>query len=82
MKLQILFFASTREVTGLSRLDLEVSNSPYTTDDLKIELEQRYPALKFNQNHINLAINRQYATNVVVLKDGDQVALIPPIAGG
>ena len=82
MKIQVLFFASTREITGLSKLDVDISSPDSTTDDLKTELSKRYPSLKFTENHINIAVNKKYVTEATLLKDGDQVALIPPIAGG
>ena len=82
MKVHVLFFASTRELTGLNKLDIEIEQQPFTTTDLKIMLQSRFPGLNFENSNINIAINRKYEKDEVALKDGDQIALIPPIAGG
>ena len=79
--LHVQFFASTREVTGVSQLQLELAAGS-TCAALKAQLEASYPALQFAKNQIRLAVNKRYSEDGRVLQDGDSIALIPPISGG
>lgn len=48
-------------------------------------LAGRYPKLKdvvLDEDNITLALNEEYVTGTTPLKQGDVVALIPPISGG
>ena len=52
-----------------------------TIGNLKNELKEKYPQLG-NINTYAVAVNETYATNKVVLKEGDIVAIVPPVSGG
>lgn len=45
-------------------------------------LTKKFPYLDFEKNQISLAVNKEYITDDIELQDGDEVALLPPIAGG
>lgn len=81
MKIKVLYFASAREVSGKTAEDLEVP-SPCTVADLKVILSDRCRDLNFDKNKIKVAVNKRYSDDSIILKDTDEVALIPPIAGG
>ena len=51
-----------------------------TTSTLFADLCIQYPSLR--QGSMAIAVNKTYVTNDVILKDGDEVALLPPISGG
>ena len=62
------------------------SSSPNTADLRRI-LADAYPKLAplvMDEDSITLALNEEYvpAGEILPLKDGDTVALIPPISGG
>ena len=51
----------------------------------RLLLADRYPKLKdvvLDEDNITLALNEEYVTGTKPLKQGDVVALIPPISGG
>jgi len=82
MKVKVLFFASSREITGVSSIDLELEEGT-TTENLKKLINQYYPGLSFEKNiNLKLAVNRKYCTEDTILHDRDEIAVIPPIAGG
>jgi molybdopterin converting factor subunit 1 len=87
INIKVLFFASAREAAGdVSSTDLEL-NSGATTVDLRKKLAEQYPKLApmvLDEENLTLALNEEYVTNgqVLPLKNGDTVALIPPISGG
>ena len=55
-----------------------------TTAQLRSILAERFPSLAEAAGSITLAVNQEYLDEgaVEALKDGDEVALIPPISGG
>lgn len=86
MKIQILLFATAREAVGTGRMDIEISNE-CDTEQLRALLAQQYPALAslvLDRQSITLALNEEYVGEgqILPLRDGDTVALIPPISGG
>jgi molybdopterin synthase catalytic subunit len=45
-------------------------------------LEGRHPTIRVLRSHLRAAVNQEFASESAVLADGDEVALIPPVAGG
>ena len=81
MEVKILFFASFRDIVGSSSLQLAILESTTTTTVFE-QLCQSYPQLKEGADQISVAVNKVYITAPVTLKDGDEVAFLPPISGG
>ena len=81
MKLNVKFYASCREQTGIQATVLEVSDTFSTLNLIEILVEM-YPDLKKGIHEVTLAVNKKYIRGEVILNDGDEVALIPPISGG
>ena len=79
MRISVRFFASFRELAGLSQVELEV---PYgsTTDNLRQLLLERFPS--FQRGPMLMAVNAEFADPEQVLQNGDEVALFPPLSGG
>ena len=74
MRVSVRLFAGLREQAGTGRLELDdVEN----VDDVwaKLGLGDEPPGLLY-------AVNRAYVERGHTLRDGDEVALIPPVSGG
>ena len=81
MKVQILFFANGAEIVG--RRSLERSLPAGTTLAALIEdLNNEFPALKNVVEVASFAVNADYSGLDRLLRDGDEVAVIPPVSGG
>ena len=86
--INVLFFASAREAAGnISNTTLELTKEESTTAGLRNKLADKYPGLASmvkDEDNLTLALNEEYVTSgqVLPLKGGDTVALIPPISGG
>ena len=80
MKITILFFGITTDLLNLNSMEFS-TKTENTIGNLKNELKEKYPQLS-NINTYAVAVNETYATNKVVLKEGDIVAIIPPVSGG
>lgn len=81
MKVKVLYFASAREATEKTGEVLELPEGS-TTAALVELLEKNYWRLSFKESKISIAINKTYCREETELKDGDEIALIPPISGG
>jgi len=80
MIIRLLAFGITRDIVGGSVSMLEIGNN-VTVADLAKELKQRYPPLDTLRS-LAIAVNGAYASAGTVVKDTDEVALIPPVSGG
>ncbi len=45
-------------------------------------LKEQYPKLGNLIEPLIISVNREYATYDTILKEGDEVALLPPVSGG
>ena len=81
MRVKVLYFARAREATGSSEESAEIGDGS-TAGELLETLVRRNPKLQEIRSCLVLAINQEYADGSARLKEGDEVALIPPISGG
>jgi molybdopterin converting factor subunit 1 len=80
MRVRTLFFATYRELAGTEELEIELPVGA-TAGDLVARLRSR-GALARLPVEPALAVNQEYAPLGTRLSDGDEVALLPPVAGG
>jgi molybdopterin synthase sulfur carrier subunit len=80
MTITALFFASYADAFGRDRLEMEVPSGSTVGDLLRqlqaLDQERRLPPSPL------VAVNERYARHDHVLRAGDEVAVIPPVAGG
>ena len=81
MLVTLRLFARLRELSGNSELRVEV---PEGSDARALwdGLAERYPALSPYGGSVSCAVNEEYARLTTRLKDGDEVAFLPPVSGG
>lgn len=81
MKLRVLLFANLRERAGVAELDLDGLPEGLDVGGLKRELEQRHPELG-SLSHVAGVLGTDYVKDDVLLDDGVELALLPPVSGG
>ncbi len=79
---KVLAFAGARELVGAAELELEVDPLHCTVADLMDEICARHPGLAGYRSIIRVAVNGVYVSDGQPVVAGDEVALIPPVAGG
>ena len=81
MKVRLIHFASFRDAAGK---DEEVRELPdgAKVSELWAELAGEVPLFSRLTSPPPAAVNREYASRDTVLRDGDEVAFLPPVAGG
>ena len=75
--MKVLLFGMLAENIGTQEIEID---SMSDLDSLRNYLVERFPSLK-NRQFI-IAVNKQKADKNIKLKLGDEIALIPPFAGG
>ena len=80
MQLEIFAFGITKDIVGSTLFKLDVpDNCPIT--DLKAKLYEKYPKME-QLKSLLIAVNEEYGNDNYILKEGDEIALIPPVSGG
>jgi molybdopterin converting factor small subunit len=80
----VLLFASDADAAGRARVVITVPN-PATVRDAVAQLHRvvtSVPGGRGLSSRPVVAVNQQYADYDQVLRAGDELALIPPVAGG
>ncbi|HHH30306.1 MAG TPA: MoaD/ThiS family protein [Polyangiaceae bacterium] len=79
----MLAFAGARDVLGTDEIEVEVEALTAATAGAVMDLVvARHPDLAPHRPTIRLAVNGEYVHDGEPVKAGDEVALIPPVAGG
>jgi molybdopterin converting factor subunit 1 len=81
MTVRVLLFAVLRDRAGVSQATLELPEGS-TVAAAAESMFERYPSLRGAARSLAYAVNRSYARADATLKDGDELALIPPVSGG
>lgn len=83
MMIKVRFFAALREKVGRDSLDVPILGSDLI--DLLEPLrglvsEAAFAAL--SAPDVRIAVNKEFVEGGCILRDGDEVAFMPPITGG
>ncbi len=78
MKLKIKYFGMLSEIAENDSEFLELN--PISVSELKKVLQERYP--KFITMNFKIAVNHSLVDESASLKNNDEIALLPPFAGG
>lgn len=81
MHVHTRFFAIYRDLVGASELSVDLSEGA-SVRDLVAQLRARGGGFAALPTTPAIALNRTYASVDATLADGDEVAFIPPVAGG
>jgi molybdopterin converting factor subunit 1 len=81
MRVTVRLFARLRDLTGASELSREV-NAPATAETVWRTLVTEFPALRDYERTMSVAVNADYSRLHAEVRDGDEVAFLPPVSGG
>lgn len=85
MSVNIVYFAWVRERIGKSEESIELPSPEISVGALIGLLRGRgdgYEAAFEHENLVRAAINQEHAQPDDLIRDGDEVALFPPMTGG
>ncbi|HEX4454291.1 MAG TPA: molybdopterin converting factor subunit 1 [Kofleriaceae bacterium] len=81
MRITVLYFAVFRERLGRSEEPLELADGATVADAIAV-LAAKHAPIGTLAGRFRVAVNQDFADAAHSLNDGDELALIPPVAGG
>jgi len=81
LKINVLLFASLKDITGKGQLEIEVEEN-CSVEILSKKLYELYPKVESFDSSVRIALNQEFVEGDIELKDGDEVAYLPPVSGG
>jgi molybdopterin synthase catalytic subunit len=81
VRVEILYFAILRERAGRARETLDLPDGA-DVSAARAAVAERHPEIAALLPRVQVAVNRTQAPDAQRLADGDEVALLPPVAGG
>jgi molybdopterin converting factor subunit 1 len=74
-------FARLRELAGAAELPCQLPDDS-TAQDAWNGLARDFPGLAAYSSSVSCAVNESYARFTTRLREGDEVAFLPPVSGG
>jgi molybdopterin converting factor subunit 1 len=81
VRVKVRLFARLRDIAGTAELTRDVSPGA-TIGTVWRQLAGEYPELGPYERSISSAVNADYARMDHVVRDGDEIAFLPPVSGG
>ncbi|SDE59071.1 molybdopterin synthase sulfur carrier subunit [Pricia antarctica] len=80
--MEVLLFGIAKDIVGKSSFRFNADElAPGSVSELRERLKRSFP--EFGKlSSLAVAVNSAYADDAVQLKEGDEIALIPPVSGG
>ena len=80
MTITVKYFGLVADITQKKEEQLFIESEAMTLKEVQSKLEEQYPELK--NTTYSFAINQSLSQSNEALKDNDEIALLPPFAGG
>ena len=81
MKIKLRLFASFRQLFNSGEIEYTLPDGA-TAQDLLDDIFTKHPDLQRFKGHVVITINREASPLTAVIKEGDEVAILPPVSGG
>jgi molybdopterin synthase catalytic subunit len=81
ISVRVLYFAIMRDLLGKESEELDIPEGTTAADIFALATKSR-PELARLERSVMVMVNEAYADKSVALREGDEVAFIPPVSGG
>ena len=81
MRVRVQLFARLRELAGRGEADLDVPAGA-RVDDVWRMIAAAHPALEPFGRAVSCAVNADFAQRSTPVREGDEIAFLPPVSGG
>jgi len=81
MNIKVLFFGAARDLTGFPEEQIDLPEGQ-AVSDLRRRYQAQFPSLEAMGVSLLVAVNQEFRPASWPLRDGDEVAFLPPVSGG
>jgi molybdopterin converting factor subunit 1 len=81
VRVTVKLFARLRDIAGTPELTRELA-ADATVGGVWKQLAAEFPDLAQYERSISTAVNADYARMDAIVRDGDEIAFLPPVSGG
>lgn len=82
MRVRVKLFAQLRDRAGTGDVSCELASAGATVADVWRALIATHAELAPFESSVSCAVNAEYAKRHTTVRDGDEVAFLPPVSGG
>lgn len=79
MKINLIAYGIAKDILATKQLEFELAGE--TIADLKASLLTRYPTFG-KLRSLQFAVGEEYRSDSYLLREADEVVIIPPVSGG
>ncbi len=79
----VKFFAMLKNKVGKETVELSF-NEALTLEEFKERIKKEFPEISdyLTGKRLLISVNQEFADKDTIIKDGDEVGLLPPFSGG
>lgn len=83
MEITVLLFGTLKDAAGTDRINVNIpASTPASVASLLEACSEQHPQIARWLPHVRVAVNMEYSAAECDLKAEDEIALLPPVAGG
>lgn len=82
MRVKVIFYGGLKNDVGAKEQELQFESETLTVAQLKAGLSDRYPGLRSKLKSVVCAVGSEIVDDDLIIGDGSEVALLPPVSGG
>jgi molybdopterin converting factor subunit 1 len=81
VRVKVLFFGMLKDIVGVAEDQIEVADGA-RVDSVFTRYARAYPRLTDLESSIVLACNQEFCDRSAAVREGDEIAFLPPVSGG
>jgi molybdopterin converting factor subunit 1 len=82
VRIQILYFGVLKDIFARDRETLDLTEGESVEDVIRLLQTRASNPQNAMWSSLAVAVNREYAPTSTLLRDADELALLPPVSGG
>src|ERR1700733_2902345 len=81
VRVKVLFFGMLKDIVGRAEDQIEVADGS-RLESVFTRYARQFPRLTELQSSIVLPCNQEFCERSAAIRDGDEIAFLPPVSGG
>ncbi|OGF53629.1 MAG: hypothetical protein A2Z21_05265 [Candidatus Fraserbacteria bacterium RBG_16_55_9] len=82
MRVKVVFYGGLQRDVGVKEQGFQFAEDSLTVKEIGEKLIERYPALRSKMQSVVYAVGDEIVDGGHLVRDGDEIGLLPPVSGG